>query len=94
MLAACFLAVIKTGGIAVGTMPLLRAKELTTIVDKAQISHALCDARLSGELEQARAQCPTLRTVVHLNAVSYTQLPLPSNREGLIEVVTVAINKK
>ena len=67
MLAACFLAVIKTGGIAVGTMPLLRAKELTTIVDKAQISHALCDARLSGELEQARAQCPTLRTVLHFN---------------------------
>ncbi len=67
MLAACFLAVIKAGGIAVGTMPLLRAKELTTIVDKAQISHALCDARLAGELDQARAQCPTLRTVVHFN---------------------------
>ncbi len=67
MLAACFLAVIKAGGIAVGTMPLLRAKELITIVDKAQISHALCDARLAGELEQARAQCPTLRTVLHFN---------------------------
>jgi 2-aminobenzoate-CoA ligase len=67
MLAACFLAVIKAGGIAVGTMPLLRAKELTTIVDKAQISHALCDARLAGELDQARAKCPTLRTVVHFN---------------------------
>jgi 2-aminobenzoate-CoA ligase len=67
MLAACFLAVIKAGGIAVGTMPLLRAKELVTIVDKAQIGLALCDARLADELEQARAQCPTLRTVVHFN---------------------------
>ena len=28
MLAACWFAVIKAGGIAVGTMPLLRAKEL------------------------------------------------------------------
>lgn len=67
MLAACFLAVIKAGGIAVGTMPLLRVKELTTIVEKAQISHALCDARLADELDQARAQCPTLRTVLHFN---------------------------
>jgi 2-aminobenzoate-CoA ligase len=46
MLAACFLAVFKAGGIAVGTMPLLRAKELKTIVHKAQITLALCDARL------------------------------------------------
>ena len=55
-LAACWFGVIKAGGIAVGSMPLLRAKELTQIVTKAQISHALCDARLSGELEMARAE--------------------------------------
>jgi 2-aminobenzoate-CoA ligase len=67
MLAACFLAVIKAGGIAVGTMPLLRAKELVTIVDKAQIGLALCDVRLAAELDQAQAQCPTLRTVLHFN---------------------------
>ena len=41
-------------------MPLLRAKELTDIVAKAQISHALCDARLADELDAARSQCPTL----------------------------------
>ena len=40
-------ACMKAGGIAVGTMPLLRAKELTDIVTKAQITHALCDARLA-----------------------------------------------
>ena len=55
MLAACWLAVVKAGGIAVGSMPLLRAKELRQIIDKAEITHALCDARLSGELEMARA---------------------------------------
>ena len=60
MLAACWLAVVKAGGIAVGSMPLLRASELTQIVDKAQISHALCDLRLADELLQARASCPTL----------------------------------
>ena len=45
MMAACWFAVMKAGGVAVATMPLLRAKELTEIVTKAQVSHALCDAR-------------------------------------------------
>ncbi|MCE2915130.1 MAG: AMP-binding protein [Rubrivivax sp.] len=68
MLAVCWLAVVKAGGIAVGTMPLLRARELQVIVDKAQISLALCDARLSEELAAARPGCPTLREVLHFNA--------------------------
>jgi 2-aminobenzoate-CoA ligase len=63
MLAAAWFGVVKAGGIAVGTMPLLRARELATIVDKAQISHALCDARLADELQTARAGCPTLKSV-------------------------------
>src|SRR5678815_3281369 len=37
-LAACWLAVVKAGGIDETTMPLLRARELTDIVTKAQIS--------------------------------------------------------
>ncbi|HXX82426.1 MAG TPA: AMP-binding protein, partial [Casimicrobiaceae bacterium] len=32
MMAACWYAVVKAGGIVVGTMPMLRAKELTDIV--------------------------------------------------------------
>ncbi|HET7792308.1 MAG TPA: benzoate-CoA ligase family protein [Rhizobacter sp.] len=67
MLAACWFAVVKAGGIAVGSMPLLRAKELTQIVHKARISHALCDARLADELALARAACPTLTQVLHFN---------------------------
>ncbi len=67
MLAACWFAVVKAGGIAVGSMPLLRAKELTQIVTKAEISHALCDARLAEELVLARPACPTLRQVLHFN---------------------------
>jgi len=65
MLAACMLAVIKAGGIAVGTMPLLRAKELSAIVHKAQISHALCDGRLADELDKARPGCPSLTQVLN-----------------------------
>jgi 2-aminobenzoate-CoA ligase len=61
--AACWFGVIKAGGIAVATMPLLRAKELTDIVTKAHISHALCDHRLAAELDAARPNCPSLETV-------------------------------
>ena len=63
MMAAAWLAVFKAGGICVGTMPLLRAKELTEIIDKAQITHALCDRRLDAELELARPASPTLKQV-------------------------------
>jgi 2-aminobenzoate-CoA ligase len=63
MLAACWFAVMKAGGIAVTTMPLLRARELTDIVTKAAISHALCDARLDAELSAALPMCPTLERV-------------------------------
>jgi 2-aminobenzoate-CoA ligase len=67
MLAACWFGVVKAGGIAVGTMPLLRARELTAIMHKAQVSHALCDARLAQELDNARPDCPTLSQVLHFN---------------------------
>ena len=63
MLAACWFAVVKAGGIAVGSMPLLRARELAAIVDKAQISHALCDARLAEELALTQPLCPTLQHI-------------------------------
>lgn len=65
MLAACWFAVVKAGGIAVGSMPLLRAKELTQIVRKARITHALCDVRLADELAIARPDCPSLTQVLH-----------------------------
>jgi len=65
MLAACWFAVVKAGGIAVGSMPLLRARELTQIVVKAQVTHALCDASLAAELDAARPDCPTLCHVLH-----------------------------
>ncbi|MDW8469383.1 MAG: AMP-binding protein [Burkholderiales bacterium] len=63
MMAACWLAVFKAGGVCVGTMPLLRARELTEIINKAQITHALCDKRLEEELKLAMPACPTLREV-------------------------------
>lgn len=56
--AVCWLAVWKAGGVAVGTMPLLRAKELKQIISLAQIRFALCDRALSHELERACADAP------------------------------------
>lgn len=63
MMAACWFAVFKAGGICVGSMPLLRAKELTEIVNKAQVTHALCDKRLEAELNLALPNCPSLERV-------------------------------
>ena len=74
MVAACWFGVLKAGGIAVGTMPLLRARELTDIVTKAEISHALCDARLAEDLDAARPGCPTLKAVTYFGGTGATDL--------------------
>jgi 2-aminobenzoate-CoA ligase len=50
MMVACWYAILKAGGVVVATMPLLREKELTTIIDCAQISHAFCDKELEEEM--------------------------------------------
>ncbi|MEM5433973.1 AMP-binding protein [Paraburkholderia diazotrophica] len=55
-MAAAFLAALKAGLVVVPTMPLLRAKELKQIIDKAQISAALCDTRLTEELARCTTQ--------------------------------------
>ncbi len=67
MLAACFFGVMKAGGIAVPTMPLLRAKELKAILDIGQITHALCDAALADELHDVALDSRVLRQIRHFN---------------------------
>jgi 2-aminobenzoate-CoA ligase len=47
---ACWLAATKAGAVVVNTMPMLRAGELAQIVDKAEVSLALCDTRLMDEI--------------------------------------------
>lgn len=61
MMVACWFGIVKAGGIVVATMPLLRAKELTDVITKAQVSHALCDSRLGSELELAKTNTPSLK---------------------------------
>jgi 2-aminobenzoate-CoA ligase len=55
MMVACWFAILKAGGIVVATMPLLRSKEITTIIDCAEISHAICDADLTEEMNLVKS---------------------------------------
>ena len=55
MMVACWYAILKAGGIVVATMPLLRAKELTTMIDCAEISHAFSDSELSEEMNLVKS---------------------------------------
>src|SRR5476649_2365511 len=80
MLAACWFGVMKTGAVAVATMPLLRAKELRQVVAKAQVTHALCDKGLAEELDLARPDCPTLTQVRFFNDASTDALEAAMTR--------------
>nr|WP_295080684.1 AMP-binding protein [uncultured Roseateles sp.] len=83
-MAACWFAVQKAGGIAVATMPMLRGGELSQVIQKAEVSHALCDARLIDELRAAQVQCPTLREIRLFNC---------SSEEGTDNLEAIAATK-
>jgi len=53
MMAACVLAVWKAGLVAVPTMPLLRAREIGTIIALARVDAVLCAADLRAEFDLA-----------------------------------------
>ncbi|HLZ30346.1 MAG TPA: AMP-binding protein [Chloroflexota bacterium] len=65
-----WLAVLKVGAVVVTTMPLLRARELAEVIDKARVGVALCDGRLVEELRLAEQRlsevpdAPRPRTVL------------------------------
>jgi 2-aminobenzoate-CoA ligase len=67
MLAACLFAVLKAGGIIVPTMPLLRARELGQVLEKAQVGLALCDERLRDEMACAATSAANLPRVVYFD---------------------------
>ncbi|HET9281414.1 MAG TPA: AMP-binding protein [Candidatus Angelobacter sp.] len=75
MLAACWFAVLKAGGIAVTTMPLLRAQELAAIAAKARIKYALCASEHTAELNEAKQSAPVLEKIICYENHSLTQLP-------------------
>lgn len=62
MYVACWFGILKAGGIVVATMPLLREKELSVMIESAEISHAFCDYRLEESLIEV--QSPFLKQVI------------------------------
>ncbi|MEU5095354.1 AMP-binding protein [Streptomyces sp. NPDC020996] len=62
-LAACWLAVLKAGGVAVTVLAQQRPHELAVICEMALVRHALCDIRSVDDL--ARAEIPGLRITTY-----------------------------
>ncbi len=67
---ACWLAATKVGAVVVNSMPMLRAVELAQIVDKAEITHALCDTRLMDEMANCAKHSKFLKTVAGFDGTS------------------------
>ncbi|MCX4407358.1 AMP-binding protein [Streptomyces sp. NBC_00268] len=62
-LAACWLAVLKAGAVAVTVLAQQRPHELTTMCQIAHVTHALCDVRSVDDL--AKAEIPGLRITTY-----------------------------
>lgn len=73
-MAAAWLAVLKAGGLAVTTMPMLRARELQAVMTKSACRFALSDHRLADELLAAASAYDGLERVVHWGSGSSTSL--------------------
>lgn len=71
MLVASWFGVLKAGGIAVTTMPLLRSRELNTILECAEIEFAICDVRLKEEMESV--SWPALEQVWYFDGAFQSQ---------------------
>ena len=61
---AAWLGVLKAGGVVVATMPLLRPGEIATVIERAEISHAIVDSRFIGDFRQAVDQTHSVKHVI------------------------------
>ena len=89
MLAACWLGTVKAGAIAVGTMPLLRARELSWVIEKAEIALALCDESLAGELAMAQRLSPRLEHIIPFTSSDSLRDKM-AGKSGTFEAVDTA----
>jgi 2-aminobenzoate-CoA ligase len=65
MLIAAWFAILKAGGIAISTMPVLRERELIYMVNKAKVQLAISDAKLSEDIEKTKENTQTLRSILY-----------------------------
>ena len=61
---AAWLGVLKAGGVVVATMPLLRPGEIATVIERAEISHAIVDSRFIGDFREAVDQTHFVKHIV------------------------------
>ena len=61
---AAWLGVLKAGGVVVATMPLLRPGEIATVIERAEISHAIVDSRFIGDFRQGAEQTRFIKSIV------------------------------
>jgi 2-aminobenzoate-CoA ligase len=64
MLFAAWLGVLKAGGILVTTMPLLRAGEIATLIERARVHHAIVDERCLGDFMAAADSTGLIRSLL------------------------------
>jgi 2-aminobenzoate-CoA ligase len=81
MYVACWFGILKAGGIVVATMPLLREKELSVMIESAEISHVLCDYRLEEAMLEVKS--PFLKHLVTFDGTG----------EGVSKLETLMGNK-
>ena len=74
MLIASWFAVIKAGGIAVATMPVLRERELIYMMGKAKVNLAISDIKLSKDIAGAGEKAEDLRNIIYFGGSDTTSL--------------------
>ncbi|WP_242432817.1 AMP-binding protein [Streptomyces sp. Root1310] len=87
-LAACWLAVLKAGAIAVTVLAQQRPNELRTMCEIARVGHALCDIRTVDDL--AKAEIPGLRITTYGGDAPDDLLNRPAPQERYQAVETAS----
>lgn len=67
MAAACWLAIVKAGGIVVTTISMLRSKEIIAIAQQSEAKFALCDNRFKDDIKEAQQNLPQLEQILYFN---------------------------
>lgn len=86
MLAACWLAVLKAGGICVTTLPLLKPKELVFILNRVRVRFALCEESLADDLQTAAKSAEDLERIAYFT-------PTGTGKSDIAEFDRDAANK-
>lgn len=68
MLVVSWYAVLKAGGVAISTMPVLRERELSYMIGKAKVQFAISDKKLSEDIEKARESVPDLQHILYFGS--------------------------